>query len=193
MKTWVNNHWARVGGVWAICIGLVLSLTELDMLHIDKLLWLHLVVLLIHQFEEYVYPGGFKIFYNTNIYNKNKVTTHPLTDNAILLVNLGIGWTVYLFAAVKGESSIFLSIGLAGITIFNGLLHTFLALLHRSYNPGLYSSILLFIPFGSYLLYRLCTEIELNLIAIGIVIFLLGIFLVPGTIFIASQIKHKKE
>ena len=156
---------------------------------LESLLWIHFTTLLIHQFEEYVFPGGFKDFFNKDIYNKNPIIRSPLTDNGVLFVNIGLGWSAYLYSAFQGISTVWLAIGLCLVTIFNGALHTILMLLKGKYNPGALSSILLMIPFGIYLMNELLKLEDVNNPGSGIVVFVVAIILIPVGISMTSKIK----
>lgn len=151
----IDKYWSLAGGITAVLILAVMIYTRQDFINIQSLTWIHFCTLLIHQFEEYTFPGGFQQFFNRHILNKNGPMKHPLTLPAILLVNIGIGWSAYLMAALHNQKTIVLSLGLVGVTVLNGLLHTFMFIRLRKYNPGFVSGFLICLPFGVYLLCRL--------------------------------------
>ena len=180
-----------MGGALAIAILFYLLFNPQGFSELDSLLWIHFTTLLIHQYEEYVFPGGFKDFFNKNIYNKNPVIRSPLTDQGVLFVNIGLGWSAYLYAAFHGMNAIWLAIGLCLVTIFNGFLHTFLLVFKRKYNPGVVSSILLMIPFGIYLMKELLKLVDNDKVISGIVIFIVAILLIPLAIFLTSKLNSR--
>lgn len=149
---YLHSYWAHGGGAIAVGILLMLVLHREEWSGIDMLLWMHIALLMLHQFEEYVYPGGFQEFYNCNIWNKSRLTTRPLTNNGILFVNVVLGWTAYGIAALIGKSALWLATGLLFPTMVNGVMHSLMAILLRRYNPGLFTALVLFLPFSSFAL-----------------------------------------
>jgi len=186
---WFTKYWATIGGFIAVVIILYILVSDLRIPDIESLLWLHFAILLIHQFEEYVYPGGFKEFFQENIYNKNRIIRFPLNDEGIILVNVVLGWTAYLTSAIYGEKMLWLAIGLLGVTILNGFLHTLMFVINRKYNPGFVSGLFLCIPFGIYVLLGLVNDLPTKTMISGIIIFIIGFTLIPLSIFVTNKFK----
>lgn len=192
---WINKNWANIGGILATGIILIILFDESSFLDFQSLLWLHFAFLLLHQFEEYSFPGKFKEFYNTNIWNKNPITKFRLNNKGILLVNVILAWTFYLIAAIMGGKTIFLTIGLVGISILNGLMHTIMFFKLRKYNPGLITGLLLFIPFGIFLLSKI-NQLEMaeqKSWIIGFAVFIIGTALIPLSIMLTNKINVHKN
>ncbi len=82
------------------------------------------------------------------------------------------------------EKILILTIGLASVTIINGLMHTLMYFKLQKYNPGLITGFLFFIPFGVLLLSRIYMEemSDLKSWMMGFVLGLLGTALIPLTI-----------
>lgn len=186
----IYKNWAKFGGFLAIVIILYLLYSDLSFVHTTSLLWLHFVTLLIHQFEEYVYPGGFKEFFQENIYSKKGIIRSPLNNKGIIFINIGLGWSAYVISAVHGENSLWLAVGLIGVTLLNGFLHTLLFVIKRKYNPGFVSGLFLCIPFGVYLLSKLMDKLSHSYLISGFKIFALAVVLVPISIFVTNLIKE---
>ncbi|MDC8003562.1 HXXEE domain-containing protein [Aureisphaera galaxeae] len=185
---WILTYWAKIGGLGAIAI--VIACLFMDFTEIQLLLWLHFALLLLHQFEEYAYPGGFKRFYNENIWNKSFLTQNPLSNAGIILVNIGLAWTVYLYSAITHEAQLALAMGLLGVSLLNGLLHSFLWISLKMYNPGAVTGLFLFIPFSIYALMRIGTLAPTEDIRAGITVFAMGVILVPTFVFAAYHLKN---
>lgn len=187
---WIHKFWSHIGGIIAVGIILAIAIRGKPYFNFDSLLWLHFAILLLHQFEEYSFPGKFKEFYNTNLLNKNSITKYPLNDQGILLVNVIFAWTFYLIAAIMGAKTIYLTIGLAGVTLLNGLMHTMMFFKLKKYNPGLLTSLLLFIPFGVFLLrhiYQLGIA-DIKSWVMGLAIFMVGTALIPLSIKLTNKV-----
>lgn len=186
---WINKNWAKIGGLVSIVIILFVIFSNPKLNGIESLFWIHFAIFLLHQFEEFVYPGKFKEFYNETILNKNRITRFPLNDNGIILVNVVFGWTAYLLSAVLGENFIWLTIGLLGVTILNGIMHTIMFIIKRKYNPGFISGLLFFIPFGTFLLLKIMRNITLENLIYGMIVFIIGTISIPLSIKITNKIK----
>ncbi|MEN8123274.1 MAG: HXXEE domain-containing protein [Bacteroidota bacterium] len=186
---WINKNWAKIGGLISIAIVLFVLFSNPKLNEIESLFWIHFAIFLLHQFEEFVYPGKFKEFYNENILNRNRITRFPLNDNGIILVNVIFGWTAYLLSAILGENFIWLTIGLLGVTILNGIMHTIMFIIKRKYNPGFISGLLLFIPFGIFLLLKIMENITSENLIYGMIFFVIGTISVPLSILITNRIK----
>lgn len=176
--SWISKYWPYLGLLLAIAMRLRLGIAKDSLSELESLLGLHFIILVLHQFEEYKLPGGFKTFFNSNILNKTRILRIPLSDLSILMVNVVIAWWAYVYSAYHSELYGF-ALGLAGITVINGLLHIIVAIVQRKYNPGLVTSLFLFIPFGGYLISKLLPYLSSTDWATGISIFLIGTAAIP--------------
>lgn len=64
----------------------------------------------------------------------------------ILYINTGLVWTVAFLAIHLSPSRIFPALAMAGLMAINGLVHIFRAVTSLEYNPGLLTSIVVFLP-----------------------------------------------
>ena len=177
------NYWAKVGLLFAFTVLIVAFMLRQTLTEIQLLLWIHFATLLLHQYEEYVFPGGFKKFYN-------KIFKIRLTNSGIIFVNVILAWTAYFFSAFFHDKLLWLTFGLLGITVLNGLLHTVMFLLFRKYNPGLITSILLFIPLGAYIAFKVFKIISNTELVMSLLVFFAGISLVPFSILFTSKLSN---
>ncbi|MBK9511452.1 MAG: HXXEE domain-containing protein [Cytophagaceae bacterium] len=183
----VKKYWSNFGGLMACFILINIALSDHSFLEINSLIWLNFTAMLVHQFEEYSYPGQFPKFYNETLLKSNKILKYPLTTNGILLVNVGLAWTFYIISGILGDSAYWFALGLALISLSNGMLHTFMFFYLKRYNPGLITSLVIFIPFGFYLIYRIQPFLTQEDILSGIIIFIFGSAFIPVTIFVTSK------
>jgi len=181
------RDWAKSGMRIAILISIYVFLVSgYKWSSVEALVWIHFVLLLIHQYEEYVYPGGFKEYFNQNIVNNIPIMRTPLNDRGIFIVNVVLAWTAYFLSALRGLHFPALIFGLLGVTIMNGLLHTIVFIIKREYNPGLFSGMFLFIPFGIYFLIKMISMAPGSLLP-GVLIFVVGASLIPITIWVTGK------
>lgn len=178
----ITKYWAKAGGVIAAAIIIFAVISKGTVLNIKSVALLNLAFLMLHQFEEYVYPGGFKSFFNSYIGGKNRVIRFQLSDTAIIVVNVVIGWGFYLLA-VLFPNFILVSITLA-TSFMNGVVHTGALLRFRKYNPGFITGLFLFIPFSVYSMLHLSKNMQANDWFIIIPSAILGTALIPFTIYL---------
>jgi len=112
-----------------------------------------LIIYMIHQIEEHLWPGGFRQFANARLF-KSGNDDWPVTEGGVALVNVGYVWLPILFAALFPGPLRWLGLAWIGGTLVNALTHIIGALRLRSYNPGLVTSIVLFLPFTIWALSR---------------------------------------
>lgn len=185
---WIYRHWSVIGGIGATVIIASIFIVDKELSNLGYVLWLHFAVLLLHQYEEYAFPGKFQIFYNKMIFNKNRITRFPLNRSGIFLVNVLLGWTGYFIASLLGTGAIWLTFGLIGITVLNGVMHTIMFFLLRKYNPGLFTGLFILIPFGLYLFQRLGEFAVIENLLPGLIVFLGGTAMIPTGIYLTNKI-----
>lgn len=145
--TWFFARWPYVGLALAVALVGVLALDPgLDDLQV--LLVVSLVTLLLHQGEEYVWPGGFPQMVNRVVFGSDRPDRFPLNQRTAWLINVALGWTVYALAAILGDRAIWLAIATLTVSAGNVAAHTLLFNIRGRtvYNPGLATCWLLFVP-----------------------------------------------
>lgn len=112
------------------------------------LLYTLLPVYMIHQYEEHAH-GRFVEFFNATIGRGRDV----LTKVSAFWINILEVWLLFLvtfyLARYVAPGFAFVPIWL---TVFNGLTHVIASVSLGRYNPGLYTSLALFFPWGLFLL-----------------------------------------
>jgi len=118
---------------------------------VQKLLALNFIVLILHQFEEYAWPGGFPWICNEVLTPKpgGPPDRYPLNQNNAVFINV-LGWLFYLvpvlLPGVIWLGSGQMLFGLVGQVIVHGVIIN--SKLKTSYNPGLVAVILGHVPLG---------------------------------------------
>ena len=148
--SFLRQHWFDIGIGLAVVAGVFVIFTPLDPLAF--LLWINLIALFVHQFEEYRYPGYFPGMMNKVMFSSQKPDRYPLNPNSALIVNLGVGWLFYLLAAVFGEKLIWLGMATILVSAGNFIAHTLLFNIKGKslYNPGMLTADILFLPIAIY-------------------------------------------
>lgn len=108
--------------------------------------WAPLAAVLLHIFEEFVYPGGFAAWYRRYRLDASRVTPRFLVIVNVLLVvvccNIG-----FLGRTPTGTAYWFV---IAALLCSNGIWHAWASYKSRSYSPGVVTGVLVFVPLAIY-------------------------------------------
>jgi hypothetical protein len=118
----------------------------------ERALWMGLLVIyMLHQIEEHLWPGGFRQFTNAHVFKSGK-DNWPISVGGVALVNIGYVWLPVGLAVLYPGALRWVGLGWIGLTLINGLIHIANTIHLRIYNPGLVTSIVLFLPFTIFVL-----------------------------------------
>ncbi len=156
----LRNHWFDASIFFAFIILIFIYFNRNSFSNYQILMWLSLVTLFIHQFEEYRFPGYFPGMLNTVMFKSEMPDRFPLNMNTALIINVTEGWLFYFSAAVFAEKAVWLGIITILVSCGNTIAHTFLFNIKGKtlYNPGLVTSLLLFLPVSIYFFYFITTR-----------------------------------
>lgn len=101
---------------------------------------LGLPILVTHQTEEWVRPGGFLPFCNERLLGSDR-PTWPLTERDGFHVNVTAGWGTAIAAAVLWHRSAVPATVVLWAEAGNAAMHAGMALRERRYNPGLVTAV----------------------------------------------------
>jgi hypothetical protein len=105
-----------------------------------------LVLYMLHQIEEHLWPGGFRQFTNAHVFHSGN-DDWPVGIAGVALVNIGFVWLPVGLAVVFPQPLRWLGLAWVGLTLINAITHIAITIRLRIYNPGLVTSIVLFLPF----------------------------------------------
>ncbi len=146
--SWFVAQWSRAALPGAVIILALLPLLATDENRPLILLVTLLPLYMIHQYEEHAH-GRFMAFFNRVIGHGYDV----LTPRGIFWINIAGVWALFLATFYLAR---FVALGFALVPIYltlvNALLHIGPGLRLRGYNPGLGTALVLFVPWGGYLL-----------------------------------------
>lgn len=176
---WMERHWFDVGGVLGIGLAGWLILAGSSMTSLSLLLWLSLLSLLAHQVEEWRWPGWFPGMLNVVLFRSTDPWRFPLNVRSGLAVNVGVGWLGYLLAALLAERALWLALATILVSVGNCVLHLIVIPIRgrMPYNPGMATSLLLFLPLAVWFVVGFWSAMSLVDIIAGLA---LGIVLNVG-------------
>jgi hypothetical protein len=146
LGSWIVENWSRMALPFAVLalLSLPIFLTAGNVSLI--LLYSLLPVYMIHQYEEHAH-GRFVAFFNSTISRGQTV----LTIVSAFWLNILEVWLLFLISFYLAKN---VAIGFAFVPVYtvlvNGLTHVIASLALRRYNPGLYTTLLLFFPWGIF-------------------------------------------
>ena len=145
-----------------------------------------LVIYMLHQIEEHLWPGGFRQFTNAHVF-KSGNDDWPVDIPGVALINIGYVWLPVGLAVLFPEALRWVGLAWVGLTLINGITHIVSTIRLHIYNPGLVTSIVLFLPFTIFMLvweasHGALSGAEISLIVLGGVVLhipVAALFVVP--------------
>lgn len=151
LRIWLASRWVAAAGFMAATLLAILPLLHAAYALPLMLIFLHSPGYMLHQVEEHT-RDRFRAFVNQRIFGGQ----NALSAEAVLVVNIPVVWGINL-AALYAAFLWGAGFGLVApyAMLVNGLTHIAAALRLRCYNPGLGTSLLLFLPLSLWALFTL--------------------------------------
>lgn len=142
--TWLDQNWPFAGTVVVVFLVALLPVLLGNWSTALVLLYAQLIIYQLHQIEEH-YADRFRRFVNEHMVGG----ADALTPRAVMWINVIGVWALYALILVVADS-IDIGLGLIAVytTLVNGLAHIGMAVALRRANPGLWTSLGLFLPIG---------------------------------------------
>ncbi|MCC5468633.1 HXXEE domain-containing protein [Pelosinus baikalensis] len=188
----LRKYWHDIGGFVALAVCAYLLLDQQNISEIKMILWLSFVAILIHQFEEYRWPGYFPGIFNIVIFKSTNPERYPLNSQSAMVINILIAYIFYLIPVFFVDK---IWLGLAPILMgfFQFFWHGFFANIRAKtiYNPGLFAVLFFHIPIGYwYINYIVSNNLTTQLDWIyGIIYFVIAIyvFIIKGNMWLKNE------
>ncbi|PFD34720.1 HXXEE domain-containing protein [Bacillus cereus] len=150
----LRRHWYNVGLFVAIVSIVYLIFVWGDMGVLQRLLFMNFIVLLLHQFEEYGFPGGEPAIMNIALQPSSTPNRYPLNQNSAMITNVVIVYIMYL-VPVFFSDVIWLGLAPMLFGMMQFMVHGIMTpkKLGQFYNPGLGAVVLGHIPLAIYYIY----------------------------------------
>ena len=147
MPTFIADNWQKALPALAV-IGLAVwvALFRNDAASEQAIFAALLVIYMLHQIEEHLWPGGFRQFANAHVFESGR-DDWPVDAGGVALVNIGYVWLPVAAAALFPQTLRWVGLAWIGLTLINAVTHIVTSIRFRCYNPGLVTSLLLFLPF----------------------------------------------
>jgi hypothetical protein len=154
-----RRHWYDIGGIVAIgaIACLVIFWNQMDIL--VRLQLMSFIAILVHQYEEYGFPGGEPAIMNMALQNSDVPDHYPLNQNSAMITNVLATYIVYLLPVFLPHV---IWLGLApmlfGMAQF--IVHGIATNIKMKsiYNPGLGAVVFLHFPLGIYYIWYITSN-----------------------------------
>ncbi|MCW2283943.1 hypothetical protein M2323_001552 [Rhodoblastus acidophilus] len=151
LKLWLASRWVAAAGFMAATLLALLPLIAAAFAAPLVLLFLHSPGYMVHQVEEHT-GDRFRTFVNQRVFGGREA----LSVGAVLVINLPVVWGLNLAALY---AAYFWGPGYGLVApyamLVNGITHIGASARFRSYNPGLGTSLFLFLPLSLATLYAI--------------------------------------
>jgi hypothetical protein len=191
---WFKRDWAKAGLPLSIFLFIFLFTFVKDSDFVLFLLLLQTPLYMLHETEEYIFPGGFGKFFNMDIMNFN-TPDEPLDENFIFYINVGLIWIILPLFGFLAMRDYAYGLWIPYFSLFAGVSHIALGIKSRKrYNAGLIVSLVLNIPVGVWSVLYLVEQGVLSNIFLNPHFFIgLGVNLLLPVIGLVKYKQHERK
>lgn len=192
---WLYDNWMKATPFLAIYSFILVFLYVKDVNYALYLIWLQTIVYWVHEYEEYILPGGFLDFFNKNMMGNSNGGDYPLTRVGSFWINIPLIYVAMPASAILAHFfGVEWGIWTAYFSFLNAFAHVIMALkFGRTYNPGLVVSILLNIPVAIYTSWYFYNNhlvlLQTNIISIVVAIIAQSSMMIYGFCYLVPKIK----
>jgi hypothetical protein len=145
---WLKRDWAKAGFILAIFLFVFLFVLVRKNDMVIFILLIQTPLYMLHQTEEYVFPGGFAKYFNKDIF-KLETVKGPVNENFVFYINILLIWLLLPLFGLLSINNYQFGLWIPYFSFFAGIAHVLLAARAKKlYNPGLIVSLIINIPVG---------------------------------------------
>jgi hypothetical protein len=143
----IHGRWPKVAALAAPASTVALYAARDRLDRRQRWRWAAMPVLLWHQVEEWVWPGGFIEWLNREVIGSQQDLA-PLTPARAAFVNVRLGWGMSLATSTLADRVPAVAIFTCASNGANAALHLGWAARHRRWDPGAVTAALLLLPWS---------------------------------------------
>ncbi|MFF2908001.1 HXXEE domain-containing protein [Paenibacillus sp. NPDC057934] len=145
----LKKYWQDLGLIIGIVVCIYVAMNWGTIPRINSILWLSFVAILLHQFEEYRWPGYFPGVFNTVLFKSEAPERYPLNQQSAMIINVVIAYVFYLLPLFF-PSVIWLGMAPVLMGFFQIIFHGIVANIKakKIYHPGVFTAIFVHLPIG---------------------------------------------
>ena len=151
---WFKDNWEKTGLVVGFFLTIYAVVIVLPRSTLLFALMLSFPLYVLHEADEYIFPGGFAQFLNKNIYKTDP--EHGMLDtNAEFLINMVV-WFFVPLSSLQAFSDLTQAAWMPYFYILQAVIHLILGIAgKRFFNPGMLTAWLLHVPWGIWTIWLL--------------------------------------
>jgi len=154
-STWFKENWQKTGVIVALFLTIYLVVIVLPQNTLLFALLMSTPLYMLHEADEYVFPGGFAQFINKNIY-KTDPETGLLDTTAVFWINVVAVWIVISLFSLWAVFDITQAVAIPYFLIFQAFVHLIIGIVgKRFFNPGMVSAWLVHVPWAIWTIWLL--------------------------------------
>jgi hypothetical protein len=151
-----------------------------------------LIVYMMHQIEEHLWPGGFRQYANAQVFHSGR-NDWPVGAGGVAVVNIGMVWNPIFLAALFPASLRWIGLGWIGGTLVNAVIHIVASVRLRGYNPGVVTAALLFLPYTTGAFYLLVSRGALSGTQVTLAVFIGLLIHIPvAALFVVPYLRTRR-
>jgi hypothetical protein len=141
------DNWPKTGVIVGIFLTIYLVVIVLPKNTLLFALMMYFPLYILHEADEYIFPGGFAQFMNRDIYKTDPV--NGLVDrNAIFWINMLV-WILIPLSGLQAVTDVKQAAFLPYFVIFQAVVHLVIGIIgKRFFNPGMVTAWLVHVPWG---------------------------------------------
>jgi hypothetical protein len=151
---WFKENWPKVGVIVCLFLTIYLIVIVLPQNTLLFALLMSTPLYMLHEIDEYIFPGGFAQFMNQNIF-KTDPESGLLDTDAVFWINMVV-WIAMPLFSLWAILDIDQAIALPYFFIFQAVVHLILGIVGKRFiNPGMISEWLIHVPWGIWTIWLL--------------------------------------
>jgi len=152
--TWFKENWQKTGVIVGIFLTIYLVVLVLPKSTLLFALLMSTPLYILHQTDEYIFPGRFAQFMNQNIY-KMDPETGLVDPTAVFWINMVV-WIALPLYSLWAVTDLTQAAWMPYFFIFQAVIHLILGIVGKRFlNPGMVSAWLVHVPWGIWTIWLL--------------------------------------
>ncbi len=152
--TWFEENWQKVGVIVGLFLTIYLVVMVLPQSTLLFAVLMSTPLYMLHQTDEYIFPGRFAQFMNQNIY-KTDPEIGLLDTTAVFWINIAV-WIIFSFYSLWAVTDLIQGAWIPYFFIFQALIHLILGIVGKRFlNPGMVSAWLVHVPWAIWTIWLL--------------------------------------
>jgi hypothetical protein len=144
---WFKENWPKVGVIVGFFLTIYLVVIVLPQSTLLFALLMSTPLYMLHEADEYIFPGGFAQFMNRNIYRMDP-KTDLIDSTGVFWINMLV-WIAFTLYSLWAVNDLTQAAWMPYFFIFQAVVHLILGIVGKRFlNPGMISAWVVHVPWG---------------------------------------------